>query len=208
MMHKIIINIILLMITCCNTYSQTNPLTDKLILIPDKQNITTLETSSSSLYVGAGALLYFLNPIVIYENKRFYAGITKELSVGYGKLGQHRFAFEYSFIFSGNISHHVRFSYKYDLLLNDKIEPSHNLQGTGVVSLGAGFFTNFDKSGVFPELTFGYSLRNHKLLIYPHIKIRHTFMFHKIDSDITDISFGIILGLANPFNDVNIRREY
>ena len=92
--------------------------------------------------------------------------------------------------------------------MNDKIEPSHNLQGTGVVSLGAGFFTNFDKSGVFPELTFGYSLRNHKLLIYPHIKIRHTFMFHKIDSDITDISFGIILGLANPFNDVNIRREY
>jgi len=51
------------------------------------------------------------------------------------------------------------------------------LQGTGVVSLGAGYFTNFSKQGLFPELTYGYSLRNHKILIFPHIKIRHAFMF-------------------------------
>ena len=33
-------------------------------------------------------------------------------------------------------------------------------------------------------------------------------MFRKQDSDITDISFGIILGFANPFIDVKIKRDY
>ena len=81
------------------------------------------------------------------------------------------------------------------------------IQGTGVISIGAGYFTDFGAKGIFPELTYGYSLRNHKILIYPHIKIRHTFMFGKDNSDKTDISFGIIFGIANPFIDVNIRRE-
>jgi len=61
---------------------------------------------------------------------------------------------------------------------------------------------------VFPELTYGFSLRNDKLLFYPHIKIRHTFMLSKAKPDITDISFGLIIGFANPFIDVNIRRKY
>ncbi len=206
-MKKIIINIILLLFICSNSYSQINSSTSQPISLPDKENTLNSPTSTSAIYIGAVVFLYLLNPIILYENKKVYAGITKELSVGFGKFGEHRFAFEYSFVFAGNISHHLRLSYKYDLLLDSKIEPSHNLQGTGVLSMGAGYFTNFDKQGIFPELTFGYSLRNHKLLIFPHIKIRHTFMFRKQDSDITDISFGIILGIANPFMDIKIRRD-
>lgn len=173
-----------------------------------KDNTTSPASSFTTLSIGLGAILYIINPIVLYENKKIYAGITKELSVGFGKFGENRFAFEYSFIFAGNISHHFRFSYKYDFLLNKNIEPSHTLQGTGALSIGAGYFTNFDKHGIFPELTFGYSIRNHKILIYPHIKIRYTLMFRKQDSNITDISFGIIFGFANPFIDVNIKRHY
>ena len=206
-MQKIIINIILLLFISCNTYSQNNSLINKSILLNDKENIKTSETSIIPLSIGIVAFFYLVNPIFIYENKKIYAGITKELSVGFGKLGEHRLAFEYSFVFTGNISHHLRFSYKYDLLFKEKIEPSHNLQGTSVLSLGAGYFTNFNKQGVFPELTFGYSLRNHKILIFPHIKLRHTFMLRKQDSDITDISFGVILGIANPFIDVKIKRD-
>jgi hypothetical protein len=174
----------------------------------NNDNSTTSATSFTTVSIGLGAFLYLINPILLYENKRIYAGITKELSVGFGKLGENRFAFEYSFIFAGNISHHIRLSYKYDFLLAENIEPSHTLQSTSVLSLGAGYFTNFNKQGFFPELTYGYSLRNHKILIYPHIKIRHTFMFRKQDSDITDISFGIIFGFANPFTDVNIKKHY
>jgi hypothetical protein len=206
-MQKIIINIILLLFTCSNSYSQINSSTSQPNLLPDKENTINSAASSSVLYIGAAAFLYFLNPILIYENKRIYAGITKELSAGFGKMGQHRLALEYSLIFTGNISHHFRLSYKYDLLFDSKIEPSNNLQGTSALSIGGGYFTNFDKQGIFPELTLGYSLRNHKVLIFPHIKIRHTFMFKKQDSDITDISFGIILGIANPFMDIKIRRD-
>jgi hypothetical protein len=204
---KIIINIILLLFTCCNIYSQINPSVNQSISLLNKENATTSTSSFTTVSIGLGTILYLINPIILYENKKIYAGITKELSVGFGKFGEHRFAFEYSFVFAGNISHHIRFSYKYDLLLKEKIEPSHTLQGTGVLSLGAGYFTNFNKQGFFPELTYGYSIRNHKILIYPHIKIRHTFMFRKQDSDITDISFGIIFGFANPFIDVNIKKR-
>jgi hypothetical protein len=184
-----------------NVYSQINPTFNQSNSLASPASMTTVS-------LGIGAILYLINPIILYEDKKIYMGLTKELSVGFGKFGEHRFAFEYSFVFTGHISNHFRLSYKYDLLLKDKIEPSHMLQGTGVLSLGGGGFTNLSKQGVFPEVTFGYSLRNHKILIFPHVKIRHTFMFRKIDSDITDISFGLILGFANPFNEVTIKRDY
>ncbi len=82
------------------------------------------------------------------------------------------------------------------------------LQGTSVISAGAGYYTDFNSNGIFPEITYGYSIRNHKLLFYPHIKLRHTFITDKEKPDITDLSFGIILGIANPFIDLDIRRKY
>jgi hypothetical protein len=171
----------------------------------------TKYASSSSVYpisIAAAAGLYLLNPIFIYDNKRLFMGLTKELSVGFGYFGEHRLSIEYSFIVSGSIRHHLRTGYKYDILLRTGLEPSNNLQGTGVLSIGAGYFYDFDKSGAFPEVSLGYSLRNHRLLLYPHVKLRHTFMFKKDESDITDLSFGFMVGIANPFIDVKIRRKY
>jgi len=167
--------------------------------------------SSSSLYpvsIAAAIGLYLLNPIVIYDNKRMFMGITKEVSVGFGYFGEHRLGIEYSFIVSGQIRHHLRAGYKYDILLADNLKPSNTLQGTGVLSPGAGYFSDFDKQGAFGEITIGYSLRNHKLLIYPHVKLRHTFMFKSDNTDITDLSFGFMVGIANPFIDMKIRRNY
>ena len=206
MKHFIII--FLLWLACSNINSQIKPLSDNIYSFVNNNNNSNSVSSLTTVSIGIGTILYLVNPILLYENKRIYAGITKEISVGFGKMGQNRFAFEYSFVFAGNISHHFRFSYKYDFLLKDKIEPSHTLQGTAVLSPGTGYFTNFVKHGFFPELTFGYSIRNHKILIYPHVKIRHTFMFKKQESDITDVSFGIIFGFSNPFIDVNIKRHY
>ena len=205
---KTIIIILVLLLSCRNIYSQPNTGESNPILLLNKGYKVTSPAPFTKVSIGLGAIIYLVNPIILYEDKKVYAGLSIELSVGFGKFGEHRAALEYSFIFAGNVSNHLRFSYKYDLLLKDKIEPSHTLQGTSVLSFGGGYFTNFTKQGAFPELTFGYSLRNHKLLIYPHVKIRHTFMFKSGDSDITDISFGIILGFANPFIDVNIKRDY
>jgi len=188
----------LLFIISCNIKAQ-NFSFDKLFL--SKQ-----QASTNSLAIAAAIGLYLLNPIVIYESKKLYMGITKEFSVGFGYFGEHRIGLEYSFIISGQIRNHLRAGYKYDVLLK-KLEPSNNLQGTGTVSIGAGYFYDFDKSGAFPEIAVGYSLRNHKLLIYPHIKLRHTFMFKQDKPNITDISFGFIVGFANPFIDLKIRRK-
>lgn len=204
---KIILKILVILLAYGNIYSQTFPSPDHFKTNIYKIKSTSSAVSFTAISIGLGTFLYLVNPVILYENKRIYAGLTKEISVGFGKMGQNRVAFEYSLIFSGNISNHLRFSFKYDFLLKENIKPSHNLQGTGVLSPGAGYFTNFDKQGFFPELSFGYSLRNHKILIYPHIKIRHTFMFGKTDADITDLSFGIIFGFANPFIDVNIKRQ-
>lgn len=166
--------------------------------------------SSSVLPISIGVLaaIYLLNPLVEYTDNKVYAGLTKEFSIGFGKIGEHRTAIEYSLVFGGNIRHYLRLSYKYDILLADGIQPSHMLQGTSVVSLGAGYFTDFKGKGVFPEITYGYSIRNHKLLFYPHVKLRYTFMLTKDKPNITDLSFGVILGIANPFIDVDIRRKY
>ncbi len=158
--------------------------------------------------IGVATFFYLLNPVILYENDKIALGITKEISVGFGNFGEHRFAFEYSYIFRQNYDHHFRLSYKYDNFLTSGLQPSHNLQGTGVLTLGAGFFHGLTYHGVFPEITYGYSIRNHKLLIYPHTKFRWTYIFEKTKSNITDFSFGIIIGFANPLIDKKIRRYY
>ena len=158
--------------------------------------------------IGVASFFYLLNPIILYENDKVALGLTKEISVGFGDFGEHRIAFEYSYIFRQNFDHHFRLSYKYDYFLTEGLYPSNMLQGTGVVSFGAGYFNGITYHGFFPEITYGYSLRNHKLLIYPHMKLRYTYILESHKSNIVDLSFGIIVGFANPFIDKKIRRYY
>ncbi|GEM_PF-1224895 len=208
---------VFLLFIAFNAYSQVN-LQQNFSLTNLKLKSKTTERklpglagkTSSVLPISIGVLtaIYLLNPLVEYTDRKVYAGLTKEVSVGFGKLGQHRTAAEYSMVFGGNIRHYLRLSYKYDILLATGIQPSHMLQGTSVISVGAGYFTDFKGRGIFPEITYGYSIRNHKLLFYPHVKIRYTYMLTKDKPSITDLSFGVILGIANPFIDVNIRRKY
>lgn len=214
-MYRIIA--ILMLFSAATTGSQVNlqqnfSLTDLKLKNSEKETklpeISHKTSSVLPISIGVLTAIYLLNPMVEYTDKKVYAGLTKEFSIGFGKLGQHRTAAEYSMVFGGNIRHYLRFSYKYDILLAEGIQPSHMLQGTSVVSLGAGYFTDFKGRGIFPEITYGYSIRNHKLLFYPHVKLRHTFMLTKDKPDITDISFGVILGIANPFINVDIRRKY
>lgn len=152
------------------------------------------------------SVFYFVNPIILYEDEKVSAGLTKEISLGFGNFGEYRAGFEYSLIFRGYQKSHIRLSFKYDNLL-DNIEPSNMLQGTSVLSIGGGYFTDFNGHGFFPEISYGYSIRNDKLLFYPHIKARYTVMTEKNKSNITDVSFGILIGFANPFIDLKIRRK-
>ena len=203
---KVIFIIFIVISLWGNTYSQQSYEQIKRI-----NYLEHFKQSSSSSFlpvsIAVATVFYLINPILLYESKKLFGGITKEFSIGFGDFGEHRMAAEYSLILGGNIKHYLRFSYKYDMLLKDNIKPSHMLQGTGVLSLGAGYFTDFNGNGIFPEVTYGYSIRNHKLLFYPHVKLRYTYVFGKDKINKADISFGIIFGIANPFIDVNIRRD-
>lgn len=157
--------------------------------------------------IGVVGFFYLLNPIVLFENDKIALGITKEISLGFGYFGEQRIAFEYSYIFRENQSSHFRLGYKHDFI-NSDILPSNFLQTTGVLTLGASAFTDLDGYGVSPEVAYGFSFRNDKLLIYPHVKGRYTYTFGEQRSNIIDFSFGLMIGFANPFTDLKIRRYW
>ncbi len=166
------------------------------------------ETSNSTLPISIGVVsfLYLFNPIVLLENDKIAFGMTKEISVGFGYFGQNRIAFEYSYVFVNSLKSRIMIGLEHDILLKKGMKPSHFLQGTPAISLGSGYFTNFTNSGFFGETSYGYSIRNDKLLFYPSIKLRYTYV--PSGSDILDVSVGIIIGIANPFIDLKIIRKY
>lgn len=204
----------LILISSSNSYSQSfdttllnnsyNP-----ILSKEKNELLITESESSviPMAIGIWSFLYLFNPTIQYEHDKIRGGLTKEVSLGFGYFGEYRLGVEYSYIFKEHQSSQLRFSVHYDYLMAD-IRPSNMLQSSGVISIGSGLFTDFDGQGVGPEVAYGFSIRNHKFLFFPHVKLRHTFMFEKRKADITDFSFGIIIGIANPFIDLKIRRSH
>lgn len=200
MKRQIILTIIILSLSYSASFSQT-------IKQLNFNQRDKGETASSTLPIalGAATFFYLLNPIVLFENDKIAGGFSKEISLGFGYFGEHRASVEYTYLFRSGQSSHLRFGYKYDILLKKGIKPSNYLQGSTVISVGAGYFTDFINQGYFPELSFGYSIRNDKLLFYPNLKFRYTYVAN--GSNIIDISAGIILGFANPFIDLKIRNK-
>lgn len=174
----------------------------------DTENAPSLKPENSTLPLALGIVifLYLLNPMLLVEDG-LAVGMTKELSLGFGDFGQYRLGAEYSFIFRSLNKSQLRFSGNYDILTKD-IEPSNLLQTTGALSLGGGYFTDFDSDGFFGQAAYGFSIRNDKMLIFPHVKARYTVIPTKNRNNIFDLSFGVIIGLANPFIDLNIRRKH
>lgn len=164
------------------------------------------ENSTLPLAIGVLVFLYLLNPMLLFEDGAA-VGMTKELSLGFGDFGEYRLGAEYSFIFRSNNKSQLRFSGNYDFILDD-LQPSNMLQTSTVLSLGGGFFTDFDANGYFAQSTYGFSIRNDKLLIYPHLKARYTLIPGEERNNMFDLSFGIIIGFANPFIDLKIRRKH
>jgi len=211
---KVIITLLLMVYTCNDIFPQI--INDSSLIGSDfsKQTATNLLHKNNGvasptlpLAIGLVSIFYFINPIILLEDKRVSAGLTKEVSLGFGSFGEYRIGASYSIIFRENQKNHLRLSLKYDILLKD-IEPSNMLQGTPVFSIGGGYFTDFDGYGFFPELSYGYSIRNDKFLFYPHLKLRYTIMTEKYKSNITDFSFGILIGFSNPFIDLKIRNKH
>ncbi|MBK8552485.1 MAG: hypothetical protein IPL53_15995 [Ignavibacteria bacterium] len=142
--------------------------------------------------------LYAINPILSAEiNGKLKWGWTKEVSLGFGKLGQLRTSVEYSWVDFEKNQNIFRAALKYDILLKSKINYAKSPVESSVITIGGGYFTDFDRYGYFPELSYGYSFRDDKNLLYPSLKLRYAFMNE--GPDIMDFSFGLVVGFANPF---------
>ena len=175
--------------------------------LSSKKSLLVSETADSFLpySIAFASIIYLLNPIILFENGRIHLGFNKEFSVGFGDFGEHRISADYAYIFREENTQHFRLGYKYDYLLKD-IEPSNTLQTSSALTFGLSYFTDFSLSGVSPEIGIGYSIRNNKLLIYPNAKFRYTLM-QDLKGNLFDFSFGVMFGIANPFNASKIRKK-
>lgn len=176
---KTIIALIVTLMISATAYAQTLP--QLSMRTGDRESIS--ETFSFGDFVLAA---FPLNPILMIEGDKFYVGITKEVSFGSFPYG--RVAAEYSLIFRETRVSHLRFSYNYDIPLE-----AGDLAAL-LLSVGGGYFTDFDKEGYFPQVYLGLLFPvAENIGANPYIKLRHTFMTESDKSDISDLSFGLSL---------------
>jgi len=200
-----IIYIFLLSLIIQNTRAQNidikgftfeKPFVQKIQSLEIPQKKESLNTASSVLM-----LAWPLNPMLVYENKKINFGITKEVSVAFplirtakfGTIG--RVGLEYSYIFRSERYSHVRSFFNVDI----PVDAGDFVAFT--TSIGGGYFTDTKKSGIFPQASFNMLVPfGEGFGINPYIKLRHTFMFDKTQSDVTDFSLGIGLLILPFFN--------
>jgi hypothetical protein len=165
-----------------SAYTQTLP---QLSMKSGK--VQSYESTASAADIALA--LFPLNPILMIEGDKFYAGITKEISFGAYPYG--RVAAEYSLIFRETRLNHLRFSYNYDFGLEVRD------MGALLLTIGGGYFTDFHKEGFFPQVALGLLFPiAENIGADPYIKLRHTFMTDSNESDISDLSLGLSLYIS------------
>lgn len=198
---KFCIIILLFIIIECNsqTLSQLRDLTNltktnQLLTSNFKNRIDESDAVLSTILIFA-----LVNPELVIENKKVYFGLTREISIGFGKEHMLRASLEYSYIFRHALKSHFRYSLKYDIQSTPLGEQWNDFYG--VINAGAGFFQDLQGNGIFPELSLGlrFGGKPGKPFLYFYLlKVRHTFMFSKVKPDNTDFSIGLVFGFM-PF---------
>lgn len=128
-------------------------------------------------------IVSLISPMVVFEDKKTFFALTKEVSFGKFPLG--RFSFEYSYIFRSFNTSHLRLSYNYDIIMEAASFVAI------VATPGAGYFTDTKNKGWFLQASGGLFLAiAEPWVIHPYLRYRHTFIKDKAKTDINDISFG------------------
>ncbi len=173
-------SVIVLMLFAEGSYCQSD---HKQFKLDFPRSLNSINSGTSEEGLTTLALLFPINPIFMLEGKRFYAGITKEFSIGIVNYG--RVAAEYSLIFRETKLNQLRFSYNYDFPLEVDIAAI-------LLTFGAGFFTDFYKQGYFPQASFSLLIAlDNNIGVNTYVKVRNTFMTESDESDIFDISLGL-----------------
>lgn len=145
-----------------------------------------------AVFIGAMVILV-ATPTVIYENKKVYFGLSRELSLLFGKTGEIRISAEYSFIFRRELKHQFRAVLKYDFL--SKLDKGDWFDERNYLSVGCGYFADEEGIGIPAEVSGGFRIGGDgNYFLYPYIKLRHTFMTRKGKPDNTDFSLGMAIG--------------
>ena len=142
------------------------------------------QKQAESLSFSEIALVLFpFNPILMIDNDKFYAGITKEISLGFIPYG--RISAEYSLVFRETHLNQLRFSYNYDFLLEAGDFAAF------LLTAGGGYFTDFDKTGYFPQASLAILFPiTDDIATNPYIKFRYAFV-NDNKGDVYDLSFGL-----------------
>jgi hypothetical protein len=146
------------------------------------KNSALYKKSDAPTHLYALGILALISPMAVFEDKKVFFALTKEVSIG--KFPYGRLAFEYSYIFRNYNKSHFRFSYNYDIVLE---------AGDFIAILatpGAGYFTDTKNKGWFIHGAAGIALGGEPISFYPYLRYRHTFIHDKLKSDIDDISLG------------------
>lgn len=177
-----------------HAFSQTLTLRgSKETTLKTKSNYFNKTRTADNAYLFIGALVILAaTPTVVIENKKVYFGLSRELSLVFGKTGEFRVSAEYSFIFRRNLKHQFRAMLKYDIL--SELHRGSWIDDRSYYSFGAGYFADEEGIGVPAEISAGYRIGEDTYYLYPYAKLRHTFMTRKIKPDNTDISVGLAIG--------------
>jgi|SRR5690349_18216932 len=129
-------------------------------------------------------IVSLISPMAVFEDKKVFFALTKEVSIG--KFPYGRLSFEYSYVFRSYNQSHFRFSYNYDIMLESSEFAAI------IASPGVGYFTDTHNKGWFLQGSAGVLLPFSEFITYhPYIRYRHTFINDKLKSDINDISIGM-----------------
>ncbi len=157
----------------------------------DAYSKTILRADGACLFIGA-LIVLAATPTFVIESKKIYFGLSRELSLAFGKKGEFRISAEYSFIFRRNLKHQFRAILKYDML--SELHRGSWIDDRSFYSIGAGYFVNEEGIGIPAEISAGFRIGEHTYYLYPYAKLRHTFMTRKSKPDNTDFSIGLAIG--------------
>jgi hypothetical protein len=145
---------------------------------------SAVKKSDTPPFIMALYVLTVINPMVVFEDKKVFFALTKELSFGKYPFG--RIAFEYSYVFRDYNNSHLRLSYNYDIIL-------HSGDFAAIVTTpGAGFFSDTKNKGWFTHWAAGIFLAPiDYFALYPYIRYRYTYIANKNKTDIHDVSVGM-----------------
>ncbi|MBN1633971.1 MAG: hypothetical protein JW917_07400 [Ignavibacteria bacterium] len=140
----------------------------------------------------AGVSVFPFNPMLVIEDSKVHFAFTKEISVVIGSINLkhksilNRIGAEYSYIFRDVGNHHFRLFYSLDY-------PAYAGDFAAIsLSPGLGYFTDFKKSGAFPQLSTNIFIPvEDNFAVNLYLKARHSFIFQKNEKDLTDISLGL-----------------